>query len=86
MPMVDIVSFLPIENELKAALCKEPNNEYLPLLRLVQCLEEATWTESEEMIRQLDLDGKKVRAAFQASIDWANNLSALHPAHSAGAG
>jgi hypothetical protein len=32
------------------------------------------------MIRQLNLDGKKVRSAFQASIDWANHLTSLHAA------
>jgi EAL and modified HD-GYP domain-containing signal transduction protein len=80
MPMPDVVAYLPLDNKLKAALCGEANNEYWPLLRLAQCLEEAIWTEGEGMIRQLNLDATKVRCAFQASIDWANHLASLPPA------
>jgi EAL and modified HD-GYP domain-containing signal transduction protein len=82
MPMAEVVEYLPLDYRLKAALCGEPNNEYLPLLRLAQCLEDANWTKSEGMIRQLDLDVGNVRSAFQASIDWANDLAPLHPSSS----
>jgi EAL and modified HD-GYP domain-containing signal transduction protein len=78
IPMTEVVTHLPIDNRLKAALCREPNNEYLPLLWLAQCLEEANWTEGESMIQRLNLEGGKVRSALQASINWANDLAALH--------
>ena len=86
IPMMEIVSHLPIDNKLKATLCREPNNEYLPLLRLAQCLEEANWPQSESVIQRLNLDAGKVRSALQASIDWANELASLPAFHKQGAG
>ena len=78
LPMTEVVTYLPLENKLKAALCQEPNNEYLPLLELARHLEEANWTESEKTIQRLNLDPAKVRAAFQASVDWAGESATLH--------
>jgi c-di-GMP phosphodiesterase len=77
IPMMEIVGYLPLENKLKAALCQEPNNEYLPLLHLAGYFEEARWTEAEKMIQQLNLDAGKVKAAFQTSVVWAGELAAL---------
>jgi EAL and modified HD-GYP domain-containing signal transduction protein len=77
IPMAEIVGYLPLENKLKAALCQEANNEYLPLLHLAGYFEEARWTEAEKMIRQLNLDSAKVKAAFQASVNWAGELATL---------
>ena len=76
-PMTEIVTHLPLDNKMKSALCREPNNEYLPLLRLSQCLEEARWQEAEGMVQQLNLDSAKVRMAFQKSINWAGGLESL---------
>jgi EAL and modified HD-GYP domain-containing signal transduction protein len=78
MPMEDIVTYLPLEGKLKAALCREPNNEYLPLLELAQHYEEARWEEGRQMVQRLNLDDAKVRAAFQASVDWADEMASLH--------
>ncbi len=77
IPMTEIVGYLPLENKLKAALCQEPNNEYLPLLHLAGYFEEARWAEVGKMIQQLNLDAGKVKAAFQASVDWAGELAVL---------
>ncbi len=65
IPMTEVVAYLPLDDKLKAALCGEPNNEYLPLLRLAQCFEEARWDDSETMVRQLNLESDRVKAAFQ---------------------
>ena len=78
MPMEDIVTYLPLDGKLKAALCREPNNEYQPLLQLAQHYEEARWEDGRRMIQKLNLDGAKVQAAFQASVDWANEMASLH--------
>jgi EAL and modified HD-GYP domain-containing signal transduction protein len=77
IPMTEIVGYLPLENKLKAALCQEPNNEYLPLLLLAGYFEEAKWTEAEKMIQQLNLDTGKVKAAFQTAVNWAGELATL---------
>lgn len=82
LPMGEIVTYLPLESKLKAALCREPNNEYLPLLQLAQYFEEARWEEGRQMIQQLNLDSAKVQAAYQSSVDWANEMANLSAASS----
>jgi c-di-GMP phosphodiesterase len=77
IPMTEIVSHLPIDNKLKSALCHESNNEYIPLLRLAQRLEDANWADAEAMIQQLNLDRSKVMEAFQRSVNWASGLESL---------
>jgi len=67
--MAEIVGHLPIDNKLKTALCREPNNEYAPLLRLAQCFEDARWPDVDAMVQQLDLDKAKVMEAFRSLID-----------------
>jgi len=77
MPMAEIIAHLPLDNKMKSALCREPNNEFLPLLRLVECFEEARWADAESMMQDLNLDRVKVMAAFQKSINWAGGLEPL---------
>jgi EAL and modified HD-GYP domain-containing signal transduction protein len=76
-PMADIVTFLPIEEKLKGALRREANNEYLPLIRLAQCVEEARWEDAGVMVQQLNLDRDKVTAAFKDAVAWANQLTVV---------
>jgi EAL and modified HD-GYP domain-containing signal transduction protein len=78
--MTEIVAYLPLDDKLKAALCGEPNNEYLPLLKLAQSFEEARWDDTQKMIRQLNLDSARVQAAFQTALDWAAEMAALNTA------
>jgi c-di-GMP phosphodiesterase len=77
LPMAEIVGHLPIDNKVKAALCREPNNEFTPLLQLAQCFEEARWPDADAKIQQLNLDRPKVMQAFQNSINWAGELESL---------
>lgn len=77
IPMAEIVSHLPLEARLKSALCGEAGSEYLELLKLARLLEEARWAEAEGMVQQLNLDGNKIRRAFQRAIDWAAELTTL---------
>jgi EAL and modified HD-GYP domain-containing signal transduction protein len=76
-PMSEIITYLPLEDRLKGALCREANNEYVPLLQLAECFEEADWDAGERMIRQISLDGGKVKASFQKAIAWANLATML---------
>ncbi len=75
--MAKIVRYLPLADKLKGALCIEDNNEYVPLLKLAQCLEEVKFEESEAMINRLGLDIAKVKKAYYGSIEWANQLSGM---------
>jgi hypothetical protein len=46
-------------------------------LQLAECFEEADWAAGERMIRQISLDGGKVKASFQKAIAWANLATML---------
>jgi EAL and modified HD-GYP domain-containing signal transduction protein len=83
MPMAEIVANLPLESKMKAALCRETHNEYLPLIQLVQCLEEARWDDSDRFIQQLNLDPAKIKAAFHTSVAWSSELESLQSEKSA---
>ena len=76
--MTEIVSHLSLDSKLKAALCGDPESEYRQLLDLCSVFEEARWQEADHMIQQLNLDGDKVRNAFQRSVDWAVELTHKH--------
>ncbi len=78
MAMRDIVTHLPLDEKLKAALCRDPNNEYLPLLQLAQQCEEGRWQEVEQIFQKLNMDGDKVRGAFQEAVEWAAQLTVLN--------
>ena len=75
--MSEVVTNLPLDHKMKAALCREPNNEYIPLLQLAQCLEEARWDDAEKLIQELNLNGDNVKRAFQASLNWASELDSV---------
>ncbi len=75
--MVDIVQYLPLDDKLKAALCGDSNNEYLPLLHLVEYIEDGQWGEAKNAIQKLGLDGDKVWAAYYKSLMWGNEINEL---------
>lgn len=79
IPMEEIVTHLPLDAKLKAALCAHPDSEYLQLLQLAQFFEEAKWAKADEMIQQLNLDSAKVKLAFQKASDWAAGLTQMYP-------
>jgi EAL and modified HD-GYP domain-containing signal transduction protein len=82
LPMAEIVGYLPLDQKMKAALCRESNNEYLPLIELARCLEEARWEDGEKLIQQLGMDGRKVKLALQAALNWAAELDSMQGAAS----
>ena len=73
-PMEEIVTFLPIEQPLKEALCGDAGNEYLPLIRLAQCAEEGRWEEADTIVQQLNLNHEKVIVAFRQAVAWTDRL------------
>jgi c-di-GMP phosphodiesterase len=77
MPMPEVVGYLPLDSSLKAALCGEPDSEYLPLLQLVRDLEDARWAEVDAAARRLNLDTVGVREAFLDAATVAGDLDAM---------
>jgi EAL and modified HD-GYP domain-containing signal transduction protein len=78
LPMSEIVGHLPIDSSLKAALCRDPSSEYIPLLHLTQYLEEAMWADAARLMKQLNLDNEKVKTALRTAINWTNTLDSAH--------
>jgi EAL and modified HD-GYP domain-containing signal transduction protein len=76
-PMAEIVGYLPLDDKLKSALRREPNNEYVPLLELAEYFEEGRWEQVDQRIQELNLDVERVRRAFQRAIDWAAELTMI---------
>ncbi|MFZ5572277.1 MAG: EAL and HDOD domain-containing protein [Thermodesulfobacteriota bacterium] len=76
-PMPEIVQYLPLEDKLKSALCRDANNEYAPLLRLSEIIEEGQWDAAEKAIQNLGLDGGKVRKAFRDALAWGDEMTRL---------
>lgn len=77
MPMTEVVGFLPLDGGLKAALCGEPDSEYLPLLGLVRDLEDARWADVDAAARRLNLDPVGVREAFLDAATVAGDLDVM---------
>jgi len=76
--MQEIVMHLPLDARLKSALCGEAGSEYLPLLKLARCFEEARWNDAEQMMQQLNLKKDKVKISFQRSLEWAETLTGMY--------
>ncbi len=76
MPMENVVELLPLDAKLKAALTRDPNNEYQPLFQLLECLEDADWPALEALTNNLFMDLVQVKNAFAQARDWAGGFFA----------
>jgi EAL and modified HD-GYP domain-containing signal transduction protein len=71
MPMDKVVHYLPLEEKLKAALCREANNEFQPLLDLAESFEDAGWPKLPGMVQKLSFDLETVKTAYSEAMQWA---------------
>jgi len=69
-PMTSLVEMLPLDAKLKSALTGDQNNEYRPLFRLLECLEDADWPALEVQAQKLCMDIGQVRDIFGHARDW----------------
>jgi len=70
MPMTGLVELLPLDAKLKAALTGDPNNEYRPLFRLLECLEDGDWPALAAQTQNLFMDIVQVRDTFTRAREW----------------
>jgi EAL and modified HD-GYP domain-containing signal transduction protein len=70
IPMDRVTEHLPLEEKLKAALRRESQSEYEPLLELVACIEDADWVRLEELTRNLGFDLAAVKACASDAMAW----------------
>ncbi|MGD9610562.1 MAG: EAL and HDOD domain-containing protein [Desulfovibrionaceae bacterium] len=68
IPMAQITDHLPLDEKLKAALRREENSEYQPLLDLGECLEDADWDRLVELTRKLGFDLEVVKACHTEAM------------------
>lgn len=71
MPTAKVVEYLPLDEKLKSALCRDPNNEYRPLMELVEYIEDSDWPRLEQHVQQLSFDMDVVKAAYTDGMTWA---------------
>ncbi|MCJ2163335.1 MULTISPECIES: HDOD domain-containing protein [unclassified Pseudodesulfovibrio] len=74
MPMPQVVELLPLDAKLKSTLCGDPNTEHQPLFDLMECLEDARWSDLEGQIAQLGFDLAVVKNAHASARDWASSF------------
>lgn len=74
MPMESVVELLPLDAKLKAALRHDSNNEYQPLFRLLNALEDGDWHALEALTHRLCLDLERTRECFAEARDWAEGF------------
>lgn len=74
MPMDSVAELLPLDAKLKAALRRDPNNEYQPLFGLLDSLEDADWPTLETLTHKLCLDLERVKDFFAQARDWAGGF------------
>lgn len=70
IPMMSLVELLPLDAKLKAALRGDENNEYRPLFRLLECLEDADWPSLEVQTQKLAMDIAQVKDTFGQAREW----------------
>jgi EAL and modified HD-GYP domain-containing signal transduction protein len=74
MPMENVVQLLPLDAKLKAALRRDPNNEYRPLFQLLELLEDADWPALDTLTQKLCMDIGRIKDCFTSARDWASGF------------
>lgn len=77
-PMRELVESLPLEDEVKAALCGETNT-YSRWLDVAKCFESGDWSKLDELTRALGLDPITVASSYCEALVWAKALYETPP-------
>ncbi|WP_428563469.1 MAG: EAL and HDOD domain-containing protein [Solidesulfovibrio sp. DCME] len=80
LPMAKVTEHLPLEEKLKAALRRETQSEYEPLLELVACIEDADWTRLDQLTQNLGFDLETVKACASEAMAWSGAFFATQSA------
>lgn len=73
LPMSEIVTSLPLDEELKEALCGE-RNAYTDWLELAACFETADWKRLDAFVEALGLDPALVARCYHEALGWTNSF------------
>lgn len=72
-PMRELVESLPLDDEVKAALCGEKNS-YSRWLDVAKCFESGDWSKLDELTREMGLDPITVASSYCEALVWAKAL------------
>lgn len=73
MPMENVVQDLPIDEDMKKALCRE-ESFYLPWLYLAIAFEKGDWENVDALVSQLGLHPRKVAMSYSWAMGWARDF------------
>jgi EAL and modified HD-GYP domain-containing signal transduction protein len=77
-PMRELTAALPLEDDVKDALCGE-QNQYSAWLKIAKCFESGDWGRLDELTRSLELDPIKVASSYCEALVWAKALYEQNP-------
>ncbi|GAB6036842.1 HDOD domain-containing protein [Fundidesulfovibrio butyratiphilus] len=72
-PMIELVSYLPLEKDIIDALCGH-DNPFADWLKTAQCFETGEWGSLDALTRKLGLDTVKAASAYCEALVWAKSL------------
>jgi len=73
IPMKQITESLPLDDDIKAALCCE-ESIYADWLNLAKCFENADWASLDGIIAGQKLDTTRIAKSYFEALDWANTF------------
>jgi len=73
IPMDQIAENLPLDDDIKAALCGR-GGDYADWLNLAKCFENADWTSLDGIIAKHALDPARIAKSYFGALDWANTF------------
>ena len=74
--MENIVNRLPVDDELKQALCGQPG-EFCQYLSLIKAYENAEWSDVETITGLLNLSLSQVQDFYLQALEWGNVMQSL---------
>ncbi|MFP5240189.1 MAG: EAL and HDOD domain-containing protein [Acidobacteriota bacterium] len=72
-PMRELVASLPLDEEVKAALCGE-KNRYSDWLSIARCFESGDWSRLDELTQALGLDPIVLASSYCEALTWSKSL------------
>lgn len=78
MPMADVLKNVPLDAEIKSALCGE-ESRYTPWLDMARCFENGNWEKLDADMQVLRLDPLVVARCYYDSLLWANSFFGFRP-------
>lgn len=73
IPIQDVAANLPLEDEIKDALCGK-ENMYTPWLNLAKSFERGDWATIDTLVGTLSLDSMNVANSYAQALSWATSF------------